>query len=153
MPAVIESSITGSGFETGWQTQTYLLEVSAVVCRHLCWWRHSPQLPDLCLSTAVTWEIPWFSHISTIQVKNESAARGYGGTAVCCKGWGEMGGSPFRDYLWPLKLLQVGTTTTCSRMFTSIAAIKDSNRGHLDTSPLLAEVGVFCLQILPWAAA
>jgi len=28
----------------------------------------------------------WFSHISTIQVKNESAARGYGGTAVCCKG-------------------------------------------------------------------
>lgn len=120
--------------------QTYLLEVSVVVCRHFCWWCHSPQLPDMCLSTAVAREIPWFSHISTIQVKNESAARGYGGTAICSTGWGEMGGTPFRDYLWPLKLIWVCTPTTCSGMFTSIAAIKVSNHGHLDRSPLLAEV-------------
>jgi len=38
-------------------------------------------------------------------------------------------------------------------MFTSIAAINDSNHGHLDRSPLLTKVGVFCLHVLPWDAA
>jgi hypothetical protein len=65
-------------------------------CRHICWWHHSQQLPDMCVGSPLACQVPRFGHVPTIQVKSKGAFRGHNRITVCSTCQGEIAGTLHR---------------------------------------------------------